>query len=126
MANRKRMTQREKALRAQVKKRLQEKGVLPPNKPRLNRKKFAEEAWGEWVSLLGEDYIRAEAALLHAIGFLVGPELLAVTPEQVGILKLLKVAAAYDRFRKKLETEGRTEYTLEELADEVVLPVWRL
>ena len=38
----KRMTQRQKDERAQVKKELQAKGVLPPDKPRLNRKKFAK------------------------------------------------------------------------------------
>ena len=42
----KRMTQRQKDERAQVKKELQAKGVLPPDKPRLNRKTFAKEVWG--------------------------------------------------------------------------------
>ena len=34
----KRLTQREKAERAAMKKQLQAEGVLPPDKPRLNRK----------------------------------------------------------------------------------------
>ena len=41
----KRLTQREKAERAAIKKQLQADGVLPPDKPRLNRKKFAREVW---------------------------------------------------------------------------------
>ena len=44
----KRLTQRERAERAAAKKRLQARGVLPPDKPRLNRKKFAQETWAEW------------------------------------------------------------------------------
>ena len=36
----KRMTNREKDERKRFKKNLQEKGIIPPDKPRLNRKKF--------------------------------------------------------------------------------------
>lgn len=89
---RKRMTQREKDLRARTKKELQAQGILPPDKPRLNRKKFARETWSEFQTLLGRDSIHAEWVLLHAIGFLLGPELPEVTAERVGICKLLKVA----------------------------------
>ena len=46
MAQRKkRLTQREKAERAALKKKWQAEGLIPPDKPRLNRKKFAREAW---------------------------------------------------------------------------------
>lgn len=44
----KRLTQREKAERAKAKKWAQENGLLPPDKPRLNRKKFARETWTEY------------------------------------------------------------------------------
>ena len=43
-AKSKRLTNKEKALKAKVKKELQEQGLLPPDKPRLNRRKFAKEA----------------------------------------------------------------------------------
>lgn len=43
------MTNKEKRERAAAKKRLQEEGILPPDKPRLNRKKFIEEAEAEWA-----------------------------------------------------------------------------
>lgn len=122
----KRLTQREKAARADAKKRLQERGVLPPNKPRLNRKKFARETWDEFNEFLKADPIRADTALLKSIGFVVGPDLPEITPEQVGVLKLLKIAIEFDKFRRKLEAEGRSEYTLGELADEVVLPIYKL
>ena len=123
---RKRMTQREKDLRARTKKELQEQGILPPDKPRLNRKKFARETWSEFQTLLGRDPIHAEWVLLHAIGFLMGPELPEVTAERVGICKLLKVAVEYDRFLARLEAEGRKDYSIGELVDEVVMPVWKL
>ena len=125
-AKKKRLTQREKAERAAAKKRLQARGVLPPDKPRLNRKKFAQETWAEWTALLAENRLRAAMALCRAVSFTTAPELLEVTPEQVGILKAIKIAVEYEKFLRKLEAEGRSDYTVGELADEVILPVWNL
>lgn len=45
------MSQKERAMRAQVKKDLQAQGLIPPDKPRLNRKKFAKEVWEEFEAL---------------------------------------------------------------------------
>lgn len=42
------MTKKEIKLRAEIKKSLQTKGILPPDKKRLNRKKFIDEAREEW------------------------------------------------------------------------------
>lgn len=122
----KRLTQREKAERAAIKKQLQADGVLPPDKPRLNRKRFAQETWEEWTALVAEDGLRAAMALCRAVGFTTGPELLEVTPEQVGILKAMKIAVEYEKFLQKLEAEDRSDYSIGELADEVILPVWKL
>lgn len=122
----KRLTQREKAERAAAKKRLQARGVLPPDKPRLNRKKFAQETWAEWTALLAENRLRAAMALCRAVSFTTAPELLEVTPEQVGILKAMKIAVEYEKFLQKLEAEDRSDYSIGELADEVILPVWKL
>lgn len=126
MAAKKRLTQREKAERAAAKKRLQARGVLPPDKPRLNRKKFAQETWAEWTALLAENRLRAAMALCRAVSFTTAPELLEVTPEQVGILKAMKIAVEYEKFLQKLEAEDRSDYSIGELADEVILPVWKL
>lgn len=38
VAKNKRLTNKEKQARAELKKRMQDKGVLPPDKPKLNRK----------------------------------------------------------------------------------------
>ena len=123
---RKRLTQREKAASAAAKKRLQAEGVLPPDKPRLNRRKFAREAWSEYEALYKAEPIRAEIALIKAICFMVGPDMTAVSPEEVGILKALKMAVKYDAFLKGLEQEGRGKYSMKELIEEVFLPIYKL
>ncbi len=122
----KRLTQRQKAERAAIKKKLQGEGLIPPDKPRLNRKKFARETWAEWRALYEGDPIRGEVMLIHAVGAMVGPEMREVTPEDVGVLKLLKLAVETDRFLKKLESEGRKEYKLGEYFSEVYDPVKKL
>lgn len=68
----------------------------------------------------------AFAQVIRAVEFIAGPELPAVTPEQVGVYKALKLAVEYNKFLRKLEAEGRSKYTIGELADEVVLPIWKL
>lgn len=123
---RKRLTQREKAERAAAKKHLQAEGVLPPDKPRLNRKKFAREAWAEYEAFYQAKPIRAEVALMKAICFMVGPDMTAVSPEEVGILKVLKMAVEYDAFLQRLEQEGREKYSMKELVREVFPPIYKL
>lgn len=122
----KRLTQRERAERAAIKKQLQADGVLPPDKPRLNRKKFARETWEAYEAFYTASPIRAEVALIKAIGFMVGPDMKTVSPEEVGVFKLLKLAVEYEAFLKKLGAEGRTKYNYGELIDEVILPITNL
>lgn len=99
---------------------------LTQDEIRLDRKKFARETWAEFEALFKAKPIRAELALIKAVGFMVGPEMHRVTPEEVGVLKLLKLAVEYDGFLNKLEAEGRETYTTGELVDEVVLPIIKL
>ena len=122
----KRLTQREKAERAAIKKQLQADGVLPPNKPRLNRKKFAREAFEAFEAFYTSEPIRAELSLIKAIGFMVGPDMKEVSPEEVGVLKVLKMAVEYDAFLKRLEQEGRGTYSVKELVEEALLPIYKL
>ena len=125
-SKKKRLTQREKAERAAMKKELQAKGLIPPDKPRLNRGKFARETWAEFEALYTSKPLRAQLSLIRAIGFMVGPDMRTVTPEVVGVFKLLKLAVEYDAFLNKLEAEGRTKYKIGELVDDVILPVTNL
>ena len=80
----------------------------------------------EWTALLAENRLGAAMALCRAVSFTTAPELLEVTPEQVGILKAMKIAVEYEKFLQKLEAEDRSDYSIGELADEVILPVWKL
>lgn len=119
----KKMTVREKAQRAETKKRLQEEGIIPPDKPKLNRKKFAKEVLAEWESLDGHESI---FYLIKGIGCMVGPNMQEVTSEQIGVLKVLKIAVETKKFTEALNAEGRTQYTIGEYVDKVVLPIRRL
>ena len=126
MSKPKRMTQREKKLRVEVRQELREKGLLPPVKPKLNRKKFAAQVNQEFNELLRTDAIRAELCLIKAIGCMVGKDMKEVSPEQVGVLKLLKIAVDTNTYMKALEDEGIETYTLGDYIDKVVSPVWKL
>ena len=123
MAKKKRLSQREKAERAHIKKQRQEKGILPPDKPRLNRKRFAAQVWAEFNEL---DVITANVCLRNAIGCMVSPEMDKVTAEEVGVLKLMKLAVETAHFMEALKAEGRDQYTLGEFAEKVCLPVMKL
>lgn len=122
-AKKKRLTQREKGERARIKKKLQEDGVLPPDKPRLNRKKFAREVLAEFGAMYAYS---ADLYLRQAIGCMVSPDMNRVTEEEVGVLKLLKIAVESERFSKALEAEGRNQYTIGEYAEKVILPILKL
>lgn len=116
MAKKKRMTSREKQELAAAKKRLQEKGLLPPNKPRLNRKKFIEEAKTEW-----EDRDTAcriwDVYLTHAAAFMMqhGAAMGKISPEAVGAAKTLKIAIRLRRFDLELREAGRDKFAFDEL-----------
>ena len=122
-AKKKRLTQWEKAERARIKKKLQEDGVLPPDKPRLNRKKFAREVLAQFGAM---DAYSADLYLRQAIGCMVSPDMNRVTEEEVGVLKLLKIAVESEKFAKALEAEGRIQYTMGEYIEKVVLPILKL
>lgn len=123
MAKQKRLTKKEIALRAEAKKRLQEEGILPPDKARLNRKKFAREVMAEFKAM---DVLAADLYLHRAIGCMVSEDMPRVSEEQVGVLKLMKLAVETQKFMEALKAEGRTQYTIGEYVDKVVRPVMDL
>lgn len=69
VAKNKRLTNKEKQARAELKKRMQDKGVLPPDKPKLNRKKFIDEAREEWNGRSSDCFIW-EHYLMDAISYM--------------------------------------------------------
>lgn len=115
MSKPKRLTNKQKAVNARVKKELQEKGMLPPDKPRLNRKKYVEEARQEWNDR-DSDYFAWEVYLYQAISIMLGAvdRQLRVTPEAVGVAKCLKLAIRLKEFSDHLKAEEKTTYTLGE------------
>lgn len=115
-SKRKRMTNREKAINASIKKELQEKGIIPPDKPRLNRKKYVEEASQEWNDRDKDFYIVWEKYLFQAISIMLGKvdKNFLVSQEAVGVAKCLKLALRLKEFSDKLKSEGRNEYTVGE------------
>ena len=119
----KKLTQKEIAERARIKKKLQDDGVLPPNKPRLNRKKFARETIEEFEAM---DITIAALRLREAANAMVGVDVREITSEQVGVLKCMKLAVEMDKFEKRLQQEGRYKYTIDEFVDQVYMPVMEL
>lgn len=117
----KKLTQREKALRAQVRKELRDEGRIPPVKARLNRKKFMEEVLEEWNGKSDPLY----GYLIAAISWMLPADWEKVTPEQVGVLKVLKLALEQNKYEKSLP-EGTTQYNVRDFYKEVVDPILNL
>lgn len=109
----KRMTQKEKAERARLKKDLQKKGFLPPDKQKLNRKKFVEEARTEWNER-DKDCLIWEVYLTHAMSYMLGHvgRDKRISPEAVGAAKVLKIALRLREFEQELKINGISEYKL--------------
>lgn len=72
------------------------------------------------------DVYTADFYLRKAIMATVGPEMYEVTSEQVGILKLMKLAVETDRFMQQLKKEGREQYSIGEYVEKVYNPVMNL
>lgn len=70
MTAKKKMNKSERKIRSDVKKDMQKKGLVPPDKPRLNRKKYIEEAKEEWNGkdggVLWVGYMVERSHLLYA------------------------------------------------------------
>lgn len=113
MAGKKRLTNREKRINAEVKKEMQSKGMIPPDKPRLNRKKFIEEAEAAWNGRDRECLVW-DAYLMQAFGYMLGHREYrkgwGISLEAVGAAKVLKAALRLREFHKELKERGEHEY----------------
>lgn len=110
----KRLTNREKKDRAEFKKQMQGKGIFPPDKPKLNRKKFIEEAKEEWSGRDSECHIW-ERYLMEAIFCMLAQterRSSRASLEAVGVAKVLKIAIRLRRFSAMLRVKGEKEYKL--------------
>lgn len=113
MAKKKRLTNKEKQARADFKKRMQEQGVLSPDKPKLNRKKFIEDAQCEWNNRDKECFVW-DVYLMQAMSYMLGHVEKGgrVSPEAVGAAKVLKLAMRLREFSEELKAKGEHEYKL--------------
>lgn len=111
MAKKKRLTNKEKKLNAEIKKELQEKGVIPPDKPKLNRKKFIEETRTEWNSRDKECFVW-DVYLMEALSYMLGhmDKGMRLSREAVGAAKVLKIAMRLREFSEELKARGEHEY----------------
>lgn len=120
----KKMTNKEKQYMKEFRAEMREKGVLPPVKPKLNRKKFAKEVIEEWQDHGDIFYLpRAFGCLLPSVEFITKT---TITPEQIGALKVLKIAMEYKKFEEELKASGVTKYSVGELYDKVIAPIINL
>lgn len=94
-----------------AKKRLQEQGILPPDKPKLNRKKFIEETRSEWNNRDKECFIWDEY-LMQAMSYMLGHVEKGgrVSSEAVGAAKVLKLGMRLREFSEELKAKGEHEY----------------
>ena len=113
------MTKKERKERARIKKQLQEKGILPPDKKKLNRKKFVDEALQEWNARDKACYVW-DIYLMDAIAIMLGDveqRTLRVSSEAIGEAKCLKLAVRLKEFEESVKVRGDTSYKLKEKYD---------
>ena len=110
MAKKKKLTNREKKLHAEAKKELQAKGAIPPDKPKLNRKKFIDGAKAEWNSR--EECYVWDAYMMQAMSYMLGhmEKGMRLSREAVGAAKVLKIAMRLREFYEGLKAKGEHEY----------------
>lgn len=115
----KRLTNAEKKMNKLVRKELIEAGVIRV-KPRLNRKKFCDEAEKEFIeNFKSYDDIQY---LMHAISYML-PVYGNVKLEEVGVCKVLKIAVALKKFDEEQKEKGETKNKGHEIYEKVVKPI---
>ena len=113
------MTKKEQKERAKIKKQLQADGILLPDKKKLNRKKFVEEARQEWNAKNKECYIW-DIYLVRAVNIIMGNTISKtkrLSPEAVGAAKCLKLALRLKDFEEMVKARGDKTYTVKEQYD---------
>lgn len=107
----KKLTNRQKKLNAEAKKELQAKGVIPPDKPKLNRKKFIEKAKAEWNNRDKECFVW-DVYMMQAMSYMLGhmEKGMRLSREAVGAAKVLKISMRLREFSEGLKAKGEHEY----------------
>lgn len=103
-------------MRAELKKKWQDGGILPPDKPRLNRKKFIEEAREGWNNRDAGCHVW-DIYLMEAFGCMLAKEeglSGRASSEAVGAAKVLKLAIRLHAFYEEVRKKGEREYKVME------------
>lgn len=117
----KRMTNAEKKFRAEWRQEMREKGYLPPVKKRLDRKSFLQETFEEFDRL--ERYTDL-SCLYEAIAWMVSRnQEKDITAEQIGVLKMMKIAVAIKDFYDQKSAVGESTYTFNEIYEKAIKPI---
>lgn len=117
----KRMTIAEKKFRAEWRQEMREKGFLPPVKKRLDRKSFLQETFEEFERL--ERYTDL-SCLYEAISWMVSRNQDGkVTAEQVGVLKMMRIAVAIKDFHDQKKAAGESTYKIKEFYEKAIEPI---
>ena len=110
------MTKSEIKEKAKIKKILQAKGLLPPDKKRLNRKRFIDEAREQWEKrdlscILWDYYIQ------QALVWMTSYTDMNLRPSQqaVGAAKVYKIALKLKEFEEEKRELGETKYKFKEV-----------
>ena len=121
----KRLTLAEKKIRKEVREELRADGIIPPVKTRLNRKKFSQEVLDEYkLSICKYD----DVIYLHEAmsWFLPSKETKKITPEEVGVMKMMKIAIELKKFYEEKLKQGESKYKPSEVYEKIVLPIKEL
>ena len=118
----KKLTNKEKQMNKEIRQEMREKGIIPPVKPKLNRKKFAKEVREEWQKNGDIFYLG------KAIGCMIptGEFETNISSEQIGALKVLKIAMEYKKFEEEIKAQGKTTYSIGELYEKAIAPTLKL
>lgn len=124
----KKLTIREKNSRRESKRELQESGIIPKDKPKLNRKKFAIQVVQDFDKEISLISINDTFLLRQALEWMIGvagneKTKTKISQEQVGVLKAMKIATDYKRFEENKRALGINSWTLGELYNQVIKPV---
>lgn len=128
MAKAKKLTVREKKYRAELRKDMREKGLLPPVKQKLNRRKFVKEVRADYAEKFNkfEDIIYLYEAINWMLPSGENEYKIPISLEEVGIAKVLKMAVEIKKFSETKLAKGEKKYKLDDLYKTVIEPIRNL
>ena len=124
----KKLTNKEKQFNKERRTEWRDKGILPPIKPKLNRRKFAKEVVAEFRESCGsfDDLAYIHSAIRWMTPSVGKSSKIKVTAEEVGVLKMLKIAIEIKKFEQGIKADGGREYSYMDLYEKVVAPILKL